>query len=208
MSKSVWVVLLCLSGCQAKLPCWCGVGAPRGESEALAGSNAAEALEQRFGGVYPNPDAEARMARVGDRLCRQCGIETPAACFRLLDSSDLNALSLPGPRIYITRTLYDRLASDDLLSAVIAHELAHVAARDHYKPRGADADEALQREIAADAGAVRMLESAGVDPAAMQAVLIVVERALPPDWALERTAALATAHPLDSAEASAPAGVQ
>ncbi|HRX85738.1 MAG TPA: M48 family metallopeptidase [Phycisphaerae bacterium] len=193
MNRTIAATLLLLAGCQASLPRWCAVGNSQEDAAALAGQHAAEALEARFGGVVADPAAEARMGRVALPLCRACGMSLATAQFHVLDSTDLNALSLPGPRIYITRTLYERLDDDTLLAAVIAHELAHVCAHDHFKPRGGDARDALQREIDADAGAVQTLRAAGIAPDSMRSVLVVVQSALPPDWAQERMTALDTA---------------
>ncbi len=191
MKNFVLIGLLLVAGCRAALPRWYAVGEPDRNGEALAGQNAAAALEARFGGVVADPAAEARMARVAGRLNCACGNAAASASFQILDSTDLNALSLPGPRIYITRTLYAQLGDDALLAAVIAHELAHVRAGDHFKARGADAADALRREMDADACAVQMLRTAGVAPDAMQGVLLLVQPALPPEWASARTTALA-----------------
>lgn len=122
-----------------------------GNAEALAGARATLVLEARFGGAVRNLGAELRMERVARPLIE--GIpELGGPCrFRLLDSDHVNAFSLPGGYIYITRGLYIRLTSEGLLAAALAHEMAHIAARDHFKPRPTGLEAALAKELSADA---------------------------------------------------------
>jgi len=44
----------------------------------------------------------------------------------ILDDSVPNAFSTPGGHIFITRGLLDNVTSEDMIAAVIAHELAHI----------------------------------------------------------------------------------
>jgi predicted Zn-dependent protease len=44
----------------------------------------------------------------------------------LLDSNEINAFSTPAGHIFITRKLAESAASEDMLAAVLAHELAHI----------------------------------------------------------------------------------
>jgi len=44
----------------------------------------------------------------------------------VLDSADFNAFASPGGHIFITRGLVEAAASEDMLAALIAHELAHI----------------------------------------------------------------------------------
>ena len=48
----------------------------------------------------------------------------------LVNEPDLNHFSLPGGQIFIYRGLFETLGSTDQVAAVIAHEIAHIAARD------------------------------------------------------------------------------
>lgn len=52
--------------------------------------------------------------------------------FKILDRKDLNALSLPGGPVYITKALVDKLNEDEL-AAVLGHEIAHITARHGVK---------------------------------------------------------------------------
>jgi predicted Zn-dependent protease len=45
---------------------------------------------------------------------------------QILDSPEYNAFASPGGHIFITRRLVESTSSEDMLAAVIAHELAHI----------------------------------------------------------------------------------
>jgi predicted Zn-dependent protease len=47
----------------------------------------------------------------------------------ILDSNELNAFASPSGHIFITKRLIETVTSEDMLAAIIAHELAHVALR-------------------------------------------------------------------------------
>ena len=44
----------------------------------------------------------------------------------ILDSTELNAFASPGGHIYLTKGLVESTSSEDMLAAIIAHELAHI----------------------------------------------------------------------------------
>jgi predicted Zn-dependent protease len=172
-------LLVPLTGCQVFGTYSRDVVGMSPEAEALAGARAAVSLEDRYGGILRDRSAELRMQGVGRRLCESApGLE---GCYRyrLLNSDSVNAFSLPGGRIYITRGLYERLGSDALLAAVIAHEMAHLTYRDHFRPACDGDREVLLREKAADALAARYLEAAGFDPQVMVRVVLIIGDALP-----------------------------
>jgi len=47
----------------------------------------------------------------------------------ILDSNEFNAFATPGGHIFVTRKLVESASSEDMLAAVIAHELAHIMLR-------------------------------------------------------------------------------
>lgn len=53
--------------------------------------------------------------------------------FGIIDSAEINAFAAPGGYVLITRGLYELLADDSEVAAVIGHEVAHVVQRDHYE---------------------------------------------------------------------------
>lgn len=148
-------------------------------------------LEANFGGVHRDDQAEARM----QRLVRELTVsnpDLPRHCHcRLLKSDVRNAASLPGGRLYITCGFYEVLADDEHLAAVLAHELAHIAADDHHRGRCKDREQALQREILADCAGVELLEQAGYRREAMSEVIAMISDVQPKSWTMRRQARVA-----------------
>ncbi len=105
--------------------------------EVAMGLQAVPSLIQQFGGVEPDPAAQARLDRIGRELVaaalRHHNL-TPADNpyefeFTLLaDDAVINAFALPGGQTFITVVLHDQL-SDSQLAAVMAHEITHVIQR-------------------------------------------------------------------------------
>ena len=53
--------------------------------------------------------------------------------FGVLDTPTLNAFAMPGGYVFLTRGLYETLASEAELAGVLAHEIGHVTAGHHLK---------------------------------------------------------------------------
>ena len=163
-----------------------------GGGEAFAGPDAATAFELRHGGRLEASLAEARMAAVAKRLCSANPDLGSDWAFHVLASDQPNAFSLPSGRIYLTQALCQRRIGEDhdLLAAVIAHEMAHVAlGHGRQRPCRHEA-EALDREMAADRAAVSYLARAGY-PSTCLADLLRLTKDLQPDhWAAARLQAL------------------
>jgi len=108
------------------------VGSITPEQEVALGIQAAPEMAQQFGGLDPDPEAQARVDRVGERLVsRSAAGKSPYQFeFHLLDDPQtINAFALPGGQIFITEGLLRRLRTDGELAGVLGHEIAHVAAR-------------------------------------------------------------------------------
>lgn len=179
---SILLATVLLAGCHATSAGLWAPGRMTPEAEALAGMRAAPSLEARHGGVVRDADAERHMQGIGQRLCEgTAGIRGPYQ-YRLLGSGRLNASSLPGGRVYVTRGLYHRLESNQQVAAVLAHEIAHIVSKDHFKPRCASGAEAIDREISADCLAAAYLQSAGIEPQAMIEVVRIIADAQPKGW--------------------------
>ena len=52
--------------------------------------------------------------------------------FGVIDTPEVNAFAAPGGFVLVTRGMYEIVASDAELSAVLAHEINHCVQRDHY----------------------------------------------------------------------------
>jgi len=130
------------------------------------------------------------MERIANRIA--AGIPgPPITCrCRLLASKQINAYSLPGGLIYVTQGLYDRLGSDNSLAAVLAHELAHVVAKDSLKPWRVPPCTKLSREMSADCRGVRYLARAGYSTSSMIDLLHLIRPVLSEEWAEARIQAV------------------
>lgn len=97
------------------------------------------AMEERMGDningqmshVFPaceNAAGQRVLAQLGDRIA--AGADTPFDIrVRAVDAPMVNAFAMPGGRIMVTGELIQQAKTPDELSAVIAHEIAHVEKR-------------------------------------------------------------------------------
>ena len=79
--------------------------------------------------VYDNPELQAYVDEVGQKLAMNSHRNNLIYRFTVLDSKDVNAFALPGGYIFITRGLMAYLNSEAELAAVLGHEIGHVTAR-------------------------------------------------------------------------------
>ncbi|MEW6413704.1 MAG: M48 family metalloprotease [Pseudomonadota bacterium] len=131
-----------------------------------------------------HPGLQAYVDAVGQRLAKQGPQSGLAWHFTVLDSPGVNAFSLPGGYVYVTRGLLAYLNSEAELAAVLAHELGHVLARHGMASAAADADSLRQalaasradgygreRELEANRLGVGILAQAGYAPQALADVM-------------------------------------
>lgn len=90
---------------------------------------AQKALEQ-YGGNEEGEELE-RVADLGYRVAQQAGFDRFPLTFHLIDMPEPNAFALPGGHIFVTRGMLDLGLDDDMLAALLGHEIAHVAL-DHH----------------------------------------------------------------------------
>lgn len=105
------------------------------EDEVAMGLQAVPSLTREFGGEEQDPEAQARLDRIGQSLVAAAmqyhKIEDNPYEFEftlLADDEVINAFALPGGQTFITDALFDQL-DDDQLAAVMAHEITHVIER-------------------------------------------------------------------------------
>jgi predicted Zn-dependent protease len=81
--------------------------------------------------ISNDPQALARVARVGQRIANVAGSDLPGAEweFVVFDSPEVNAFALPGGKVGVYTGLLALATSDDEIATVIGHEIAHVTAR-------------------------------------------------------------------------------
>ena len=102
------------------------------EQEVALGLQAAPEMEQQFGGLDPDPQLQARVDSVGERLVsRSIAGQSPYRFeFHVLnDPETINAFALPGGQVFITEGLLRRLTTNGQLAGVLGHEIGHVVAR-------------------------------------------------------------------------------
>ena len=124
-----WIGLLCaallgltLTGCRTK-------SFISTRQEVNLGKEGARQVEQEFRVDINSADAD-RVRRVGQSLVAHMDKRDVPYTFKVLDSKEINAFSLPGGPVYIFKGLLDMMGDDDdALAAVIGHECGHVNAR-------------------------------------------------------------------------------
>lgn len=81
--------------------------------------------------LFRDPETEAYVQRIGQRLARESERPGLRFSFRILQSDDINAFCLPGGFVYVTRGLLEFARTESELAGALAHEMGHIAARQH-----------------------------------------------------------------------------
>jgi predicted Zn-dependent protease len=82
--------------------------------------------------AYKPYTKNAGMTQYVNRICQTLAINSPQPVAYngyhviILDSAEFNAFATSGGHIFITKGLAEAAASEDMLAAIIAHELAHI----------------------------------------------------------------------------------
>lgn len=95
-------------------------------------------LNRLAGQVRPAGAASAQSGQLqllADSMRRCAAVPGPVA-LRMLDSPVPNAMVVPGATIYVSTGLLGQVQSENGLAFVLAHELGHVAHRDHLRLMG------------------------------------------------------------------------
>jgi len=145
MSKKLGLLILGLIFCF-----WagCAVNPITGQEELMffpqqqdvaIGQKYAPEVEKQLGGRITNEELQNYIDSVGQRIVRISHKPHLEYHFVALEDESVNALALPGGYIFITRGLLEKLQTEAQLAAILAHEIAHVVAR--------DSSAAMSREI-------------------------------------------------------------
>ncbi|MCZ2080361.1 MAG: M48 family metalloprotease [Bryobacteraceae bacterium] len=97
------------------------------EKEMALGKQLAEEVE-RQSRVVDDPVVSEYVNRLGQNLVRNSDAKVPFT-IKVLDSGEVNAFALPGGYLFVNTGLIERTESEAQLAGVLAHEIAHVAAR-------------------------------------------------------------------------------
>jgi len=74
-----------------------------------------------------------RVADIGYRVARESRFAGYPLTFHVIDMPEPNAFALPGGHLFVTRGMLDLGLDDDMLAALLGHEIAHVALDHHSK---------------------------------------------------------------------------
>jgi len=94
------------------------------------GEEAAESVERRLG-FYDDPDVQAYVQAIGERLARNSPRREVRYRFHVVEMIEPNAFALPGGHVYVSRGLLALVNSEEELANVLAHEVGHVALQHH-----------------------------------------------------------------------------
>jgi len=96
-------------------------------------------------GVYDDPELQAYLDRIGEKLAAKSHRKDLIFHFTLLDSPQVNAFALPGGYVYITRGIMAYMTKESHLAGVVGHEIGHITGRH-------GAQRAAQSQVAGVAG--------------------------------------------------------
>ena len=97
------------------------------EKEIAMGKQFAQELE-RQAKIIDDPVISEYVNRVGQNLVRNSDVKVPVI-IKVLDAEEVNAMALPGGFFYVNAGLIMKADSESELAGVMAHEIAHIAAR-------------------------------------------------------------------------------
>ncbi len=97
------------------------------EKEIALGKGLAQEIE-RSAKIIDDPVIAEYVNRVGQNLVRNSDTKVPVS-IKVIDSEEVNAFALPGGFFFVNTGLILKAESEAELAGVMAHELAHIAAR-------------------------------------------------------------------------------
>src|SRR5215471_13112289 len=97
------------------------------EKEIALGKQLAQEVE-RQAKIVDDPIIAEYVSRVGQNLVRNSDAKVPFT-IKVLDTEEVNAFALPGGFFFVNTGLILKAESEAELAGVMAHEIAHVAAR-------------------------------------------------------------------------------
>ncbi len=102
------------------------------EHEIAIGEQVAHEVESRYG-IIENPIQTRQLEEVGLRIAKVSDRSALPWKFKILNTRQVNAISLPGGIIYLTTGMMSFLRFEDELAFVLGHEVGHVSRRHHVR---------------------------------------------------------------------------
>lgn len=96
-----------------------------------------------------DPLQQKRAEDIGKKIAAVSGRKEIDYHFRVLDDDEVNAVSLPGGYVYVNSGLLNKVANDDELACILAHEIGHIVARHSIKKLQAMQSYSILRVLAA-----------------------------------------------------------
>lgn len=136
MSKKLQLLILCLIFCLCP---GCAVNPITGEEELMLfppeqdiaiGEKYAPEVEKQLDGRIADEKLQNCIDSVGQRIARVSHKPDWQYHFTALNHKSINALALPGGYIFVTEGMLEKLTTEAQLAGILAHEIAHVVARD------------------------------------------------------------------------------
>jgi predicted Zn-dependent protease len=97
------------------------------EKEIALGRSLATEIEKQVK-LVSDPEVTEYVSRVGQNIVRNSDAKVPFT-IKVIDSEEINAFALPGGFLYVNSGLITTADEESELAGVLAHEIAHVAAR-------------------------------------------------------------------------------
>ena len=98
-------------------------------------SLAAAAQAVRQYGLLDDPAAQERVNRIGYQVAYHADFDDYPFTFAVVDTPLPNAFALPAGQIFVTKGMLDLGLSDDMLAALLGHEIAHVTSEHFLKQK-------------------------------------------------------------------------
>lgn len=98
-------------------------------------SLAAAAQAVRQYGLLDDPAAQERVNRIGYQVAYHADFDDYPFTFAVVDTPLPNAFALPAGQIFVTRGMLNLGLSDDMLAALLGHEIAHVTSEHFLKQK-------------------------------------------------------------------------
>lgn len=117
------------------------------DKEVAMGESIAREVEKEYKFV-DDPLVQKRVEDIGKKIVSVCDRKDISYHFKVLDDEEINAVSLPGGFVYINKGAIDKVANDDELAGILAHEVGHIAARHSIKKLQAMMGYSLLRVLA------------------------------------------------------------
>ena len=94
------------------------------EYEKRVGEETAAQVEATYE-RYKDEETQAKVDAMATEIAAASARPEVTYDVRLIDTDEVNAFSIPGGFVYVTKGLLDEVQSDDELAGVLSHEIAH-----------------------------------------------------------------------------------